>query len=64
MTATSTHPGGQRRREELTATGRTDRGDLAFRLLALGAGLLVLAVLAMIAVSTTRWKSIGDSPGA
>jgi phosphate transport system permease protein len=33
---------------------RQDRGDRLFRAIALGAGLLVLVILAMIAISTTR----------
>jgi phosphate transport system permease protein len=42
------------KRSELTVNGRVDRGDLLFRLLALSGGLVVLAVLGLIAVSTTR----------
>jgi phosphate transport system permease protein len=42
------------KRSELSTNGRVDRGDLLFRLLALSAGLVVLAVLGLIAVSTTR----------
>ena len=53
MTTTTPVPGGHRRREELAASG-TNRGEQVFRLVALGAGLLVLAVLGLIAVSTTR----------
>jgi phosphate transport system permease protein len=48
------------RRSDLTTDGRVDRGDQAFRYLALSAGLLVLAVLALIAVSTTSeaWPAL------
>jgi phosphate transport system permease protein len=53
VTTTTPTTGGHRRREELAASG-TNRGELVFRLVALGAGLLVLAVLGLIAVSTTR----------
>jgi phosphate transport system permease protein len=42
------------KRSELSASGRVDPGELLFRLLALFAGLVVLAVLALIAVSTTQ----------
>ena len=45
------------------ATGRADRADRGFRLLALGAGLLVLVVLALISFSTTReaWPAFADA---
>ncbi len=39
---------------ELIAAGRVNRGDQVFRGVALAAGLMVLAILALIAVSTTR----------
>jgi phosphate transport system permease protein len=40
--------------QELLAAGRTNAGDQIFKGVALAAGLLVLAILALIAVSTTR----------
>ncbi len=47
---------------ELIAAGRVNRGDQAFRGVALVAGLTVLVILAMIAVSTTReaWPAFQD----
>src|SRR5262249_33728191 len=46
----------------LTASGRGAVADKGFRWLALGAGLLVLAILAGIAISTTQkaWPAISD----
>jgi phosphate transport system permease protein len=42
------------RRDDLLVERRAERGDRAFRTLALAAGLLVLVVLTLVAVSTTR----------
>jgi phosphate transport system permease protein len=52
MTVPTTPP--RPRRADLVATRRINGGDRAFQIVALGAGLLVLAILALIAVSTTR----------
>ncbi|MCD9625586.1 phosphate ABC transporter permease subunit PstC [Rhabdothermincola salaria] len=41
-------------RGELLSRGATNAGDQLFRIVALGAGLTVLAILVLIAVSTTR----------
>lgn len=45
------------------SSGRPVRADRSFRLLALGSGLLVLVVLVLIAVSTTReaWPAFSDA---
>ena len=52
-------------RPEPSITGRRSLGDRGFELAALLAGLSVLAILALIAVSTTKeaWPILSDRPG-
>lgn len=59
--ATATPPG----RDELTSRGRGQRSDTAFRILALLAGASVLAVLALITISTTQkgWPAFSELRG-